>query len=136
MSIAINGMEMPINCTHCPCSDDETRFCNAAKKYIPMLGKPKFCPLETIEERKTGRWIPCSERLPEEYGEYRITWTTSDAPSKRFIGDSEYEVTSVWDEERKDFKGEWLLDDYIKAYQDVKVIAWKPLEEPYEGEQE
>lgn len=82
------------------------------------------------------QWIPCSERLPEEYGEYRITWTTSYAPSKRFIGDSEYEVTSVWDEERKDFKGEWLLDAYIQAYPDVKVIAWKPLEEPYKGEQE
>ena len=23
------------------------------------------------------QWIPCSEKLPEEYGEYRITWTTS-----------------------------------------------------------
>ena len=80
------------------------------------------------------RWIPCSERLPEEYGEYRITWVTSYAPSKRFIGDSEYEVTSVWDEERKDFKGEWLLDEYIKHYPDVKVIAWKPLEEPYQAE--
>lgn len=57
MSVVINGMEMPINCTHCPCSDDQTRFCNAAKKYIPMLGKPKFCPLETIEERKKGKWI-------------------------------------------------------------------------------
>jgi len=77
------------------------------------------------------RWIPCSERLPDEYGEYRITWVTSLVPSKRFIGDSEYEVTSVWDEERKCFKGEWLLDDYIKNYPDVKVIAWKPLEEPY-----
>ena len=80
------------------------------------------------------RWIPCSERMPEEYGEYRITWVTSYAPSKRFIGDSEYEVTSVWDEERKDFKGEWLLDEYIKHYPDVKVIAWKPLEEPYQAE--
>ena len=57
MSVIINGMEMPINCTRCPCSDDETRFCNAAKKYIPMHGKPKFCPLATIEERKTGKWI-------------------------------------------------------------------------------
>ena len=86
----------------------------------------------TIEPEQ--RWIPCSERLPEEYGEYRITWVTSYAPSKRIIGDSEYEVTSVWDEERKDFKGEWLLDEYIKHYPDVKVIAWKPLEEPYQAE--
>ena len=80
------------------------------------------------------KWIPCSEREPEEYGEYRITWTTS-ASKKRFIGDSEYEVTDVWDADHYRFKGEWLLDDYVKNYPDVKVIAWKPLEEPYrEGE--
>ena len=61
MSIAINGMEMPINCSRCPCSDDETRFCRAANKYIPMLGKPEFCPLSTIEERKKGKWIEDAE---------------------------------------------------------------------------
>ena len=76
------------------------------------------------------RWIPCSERLPEEYDEYRITWTTS-ASKKRFVGGAEYEVTNEWDDKRNDFKGEWLLDDYIKAYPDVNVIAWKPIEEPY-----
>jgi len=78
------------------------------------------------------QWIPCSERLPEEYGEYRITWTTS-ASKKRFVGDAEYEVTDEWNDKRNGFKGEWLLDDYIKAYPDVKVIAWKPIEEPYRG---
>lgn len=48
MSIVINGIGMPVDCTRCPCSDDETRFCRAANKYIPMLGKPKFCPLAEI----------------------------------------------------------------------------------------
>ena len=79
------------------------------------------------------KWIPCSERLPEEYGEYRITWTTS-ASKKRLIGDSEFEVTGEWDAEGYRFKGKWLLDEYIKNYPDVNVIAWKPLEEPWEGE--
>lgn len=72
MSVVINGMEMPINCTHCPCSDDQTRFCNAAKKYIPMLGKPKFCPLETIEERKKGKWIQSEEKEGLEFTFYEI----------------------------------------------------------------
>ena len=78
------------------------------------------------------QWIPCSERLPDEYGEYRITWATS-ASKKLFVGDSEYEITSEWDDEHYRFKGRWLLDDYIKNYPDVKVIAWKPIEEPYRG---
>ena len=68
MSIAINGMEMPINCSRCPCSDDKTRFCRAANKYIPMLGKPEFCPLVTIE-RKTGEWIPREDEDGEHYGD-------------------------------------------------------------------
>ena len=34
------------------------------------------------------------------------------------------------------YKGEWLLEDYVKNYPDVKVIAWMPLPEPYkEGEE-
>lgn len=80
------------------------------------------------------QWIPCSEKLPEEYGEYRITWTTS-ASKSRFIGDSEYEITGEWDSENYRFKGEWLLPDYIKAYPSVKVLAWRELEEPWRGEE-
>lgn len=81
------------------------------------------------QEPKTGRWIPVSERLPEEYGEYLITWTTSQ--SKRpFIGISEGEVTSEYDHEHNRFKFEWLLADYVKNYPDVKVIAWMQLPEP------
>ena len=57
MSILIKGIDMPTNCTRCPCSNDETRYCGAANKYIPMIGKPSFCPLEEAEERKTGKWI-------------------------------------------------------------------------------
>ena len=85
-------------------------------------------------EKTAQKWIPCSEKLPEEYGEYRITWTTS-ASKSRFIGDSEYEITGEWDSENYRFKGEWLLTDYIKAYPSVKVLAWRELEEPWRGEE-
>ena len=48
MSLLIKGMEMPTNCQHCPCEDDDSRYCKAANEYIPMLGKPKFCPLVEV----------------------------------------------------------------------------------------
>jgi hypothetical protein len=41
-------MDMPANCRSCGFSDDEARFCKAAKEYIPMLGKPGFCPLAEL----------------------------------------------------------------------------------------
>ena len=75
------------------------------------------------------RWIPVSERLPEEYGEYRITWKTSRS-DKTLIADSEFDPLLKLDNEHGRFKG-WILDDYIKFYPGVEVIAWKPIEDPY-----
>lgn len=97
------------------------KFIDAVKKAISALEKDK--------------WIPVSERLPEEYGEYRITWKTSSDPDKRLIGDAEYEPGYEWDDDHDRFKGEWLLEDYIKAYPGVEVIAWKPIGEPYTEEE-
>ena len=55
MSILIPGMKLPTNCVNCPCGNDESRFCRAANNYIPMLGKPAWCPL--IELPPHGRLI-------------------------------------------------------------------------------
>lgn len=64
------------------------------------------------EERKT-EWIPTSERLPEEYGEYLVT--------KRTIG---------WNCEEYDSNDIAYFDSdgFHKA---DKVTAWMPLPEPY-----
>ena len=91
--------------------------------------------IAALEKQDQYRWIPVTERLPEEYGEYRITWKTSSDPGKRFIGDAEYEPGFEWDDAHDRFKGEWLLEDYIKIYPNVEVIAWKPIGEPYTEEE-
>lgn len=96
-----------------------------AEEYERIISR--LITLEFVQSEP--HWIPCSERLPEKQGEYRITWITS-ASRKRFIGDAEFEVTNV---EHDRFTGEWLFDDYIKNYPDVSVLAWKPLEEPWGG---
>lgn len=56
MGVYIQNMEKPKGCANCPCADDENRFCLAAMQYIPMFGKPNFCPLIEID-RPHGRLI-------------------------------------------------------------------------------
>lgn len=82
---------------------------------------------EMYEDREEngdfGKWIPCSERLPEE---------------------SDYYLACVYDEEADDYdiRKNWFahLDDYDieksewrELYQGEKVVAWTALPEPYKG---
>lgn len=88
----------------------------------------------TIEERKTGKWIPCSERLPEKNGRYLVTRGLKACNS---IWNRVYIVNytdlmgliaeKIW------WEGNVGKSDFQKI---DDVIAWKPLEEPYKGEQE
>ena len=57
MSIAIKGMDMPTSCSRCPCSNDASRFCRVVEEYIPMLGKPAFCPLVDVPDTNVGDMI-------------------------------------------------------------------------------
>ena len=72
--IYISGMEMPTNCTKCPCSNDETRYCHAANEYIPMLGKPQFCPIIPVPDH--GRLIDAdalqSVTIEQQSNDYNI----------------------------------------------------------------
>lgn len=65
----------------------------------------------TIEpEQKTGKWIPCSERLPEEDGCYLVTTTGTNND----IIDIAYYTTGLW-------------------HKASRIKAWMPLPEPYKG---
>lgn len=62
-------------------------------------------------------WIPCSERLPEEYGNYLIT-----------TYDGDVDIGSI-DPSRK---GVWSACDADGFYWLRNVIAWMPLPERYQ----
>ena len=90
-------------------TDQELKECIAEVKHsaIPEQSKEKI-----INTLQNNRWIPCSERLPED-------------SLNSVIG---------WDEFRERccfvqyYKGRWIFgnDDDI-----VNIIAWRPLSEPY-----
>ena len=82
-------------------------------------------------------WIPCSERLPEEDGDY---WVTADP---RYVP-PQYKSTDIilWS------NGKWMMADYfvldgegrkMPEYKAVEfyipIIAWMPLPEPWRGEE-
>jgi hypothetical protein len=62
------------------------------------------------------RWIPTSERLPEEDGEYYATI---------YDTDENYQYMDIAELE----DGIWQYKDY------VKVLAWMPLPKPYEPQE-
>lgn len=79
----------------------------------------KYVDIGTLEEVREAvekhKWIPCSERLPEESGKYEVT--ALDAG--RLI------VTQVkWQPKLKS----WNLTGAMAYW---KITAWKPLPEPY-----
>ena len=59
-------------------------------------------------------WIPCSERLPEESGNYIVSgvWTSG----KKAVGECEYSTD----------------DGYFQASWSFTVVAWMPMPEPYQ----
>ena len=62
-----------------------------------------------LAEREKGEWIPISERLPEDRGDYIIDYTNEFG---EFVGISYYDKYGFWSSSN--------------------VIAWQPLPEPYE----
>lgn len=63
MSVLIKGMEMPLCCQQCPLCADEGRFCMAARRCIPMVGRVDWCPLVEVATPH-GRLIDADELAP------------------------------------------------------------------------
>ena len=74
--------------------------------------------VQEVAEEYNGGWIPCSERLPEEYGDYLVWWT--DITRKQYYEIAEYEPNNGWIGE---------IPQAVKGK--YSVIAWQPLPEPY-----
>ena len=78
---------------------------------------------ELKQRREADRWIPVSERLPEEYDSYLVMWRslTEGFPDRLFYEICEYEPDE-YEWERIEQAGE----------AGAEIVAWMPLPERYE----
>ena len=105
---------------------DDMILIDKAQVQTELMGLPSAQPEQ--------RWIPVVEALPEEYGEYLVTYKSDG--DQMFMDIVEYEPSFEFDHEKNRFKGNWLFADDCRSV-NPEVIAWMPLPEAYqEGEQE
>ena len=92
-----------------------------ASIYEIIKAQPKL----SLETKTRDKWIPCSERLPDEHENYIVTACD--------------ECNMIWAETvvvlAEYFEGSWLWYEGGDEYDITDmVIAWMPLPEVYKGE--
>ena len=94
---------------------------DAADTIELLSAKLHASQMERSSQYYHGGWIPCSERLPEEYGNYLIT-----------THDGNVDIGTI-DPKKKNV---WSACDSDGFYWLREVLAWIPLPEPYREESE
>lgn len=117
---------------------------NPLQDYADMIGAPAFVSghryvypepedyaieeaITVLEEKKSRRWIPVSEQLPDEpkfflvtfakqFGGYDIEYCYYECEKWFIVADGDNSENKAWREEMK------------------SVVAWMPLPEPYRTE--
>ena len=99
---------------------------------------------QSESKAEANRWIPVSERLPEDLEPVNITWINHEPESYyKDIKDKPFTATGVY------FNGQWYwwstlctdtLAEYSHNFDDVidaaiEITAWRPLPEPYKQEE-
>ena len=107
----------------CWCTDrcgECNRLCNGDIDYY-----------ESYDARNNG-WIPCSERLPEEYGDYLVAWKPLHMSAEDIIKKVGRAVSHFYEIVEYDPDDEALWIGSIEQAQgEYDIIAWQPLPLPF-----
>jgi hypothetical protein len=100
------------------CHDEDGAFYHArlAEEHAQMAEW-----LRELKRLRAGKWIPVSERLPEEETDVFICNANGDIAISRGSYSTEVKDYFIW---------------YTSGWRFGKVIAWMPLPEPYKAESE
>ena len=92
------------------------------------------------QEQKAGRWIPCSERLPEERDWCLAVFEEVDTG---FIGIPYIAEYLMGNHTIATTEDGWIIhnctdieNEYAEYYKKLRCVAWQPLPEPYKVESE
>lgn len=86
------------------------------------IGAIRGLKVHDSKERKTGKWIPVTERLPEE-GLAVLVW----CPQRSNIYCAYHDKRNV----NKVVYSEWFIFGAFNTLVNEDVVAWMPLPEPY-----
>lgn len=92
---------------------------------------------EVAAEYNSG-WIPCSERMPDEYGDYLVAWKPLHMSAEDIIRKVGRAIPHYYEIVEYDPDDEELWIGSIEQAQgEYEIIAWQPLPSPYQpkGEQ-
>lgn len=96
--------------------------------------------MPTVEPKQ--RWIPCSERMPEDLDEVNVTWVNHDPePYYNFVKDKPFTATAVYYKEKwywysstcTDLLAEYGRNPNEEIDDGIEIIAWMPLPKPWKG---
>lgn len=94
--------------------------------------------IAALEKQEQDRWVPVTEALPEEDGDYLVTYESGYAEDYGLdpIGIAPFEVDcegfGIWQERFHPVSLGSLGSEWV----DIPVTAWRPLPEAFEVEEE
>ena len=98
----------------------EKHACNTQRILDAINALPSAQP-----ERQKGKWIPCSERLPEE--DHWLGGSGKQFSDNVLVSIYNSDDEDEWVDVSQTIDGEWR----IELPRQWKIVAWMPLPEPY-----